>query len=82
MDKSIHDNDYKLLINILRNKREGKGLTQGQLAERLGITQAIVSKIETYERRIDVIELRKICLALDISFVDFIIETEKLLNND
>lgn len=79
MDKSIHDNDYRLLINLLRSKREELAVTQEQLAEQLEVTQAIVSKIETFERRIDIVELRKICIALGISFIDFIVEYDKNL---
>lgn len=40
------------------------GLTQTELAERLGIAQALVSRFETGERRIDVPELIAIAEAL------------------
>ena len=82
MNKSIHDSDYKLLISLLRSKRESLKITQEHLAELLAVKQTVVSKIETCERRIDVIELRRICTALKISFVDFISEFEIILNHD
>ncbi len=82
MDKSIHSKDYKHLITFLRNQREAKGITQMELAERMGVKQAMISKIETCERRIDVIELRSICNALDIPFVSFISSLDKKLEND
>lgn len=72
MKKSIHNEQYRQLIKMLRSLRESKGITQEQLASKLNITQGIVSKIESCERRIDVIETRNICNALDFSFCDFV----------
>ena len=81
MDKSIYNIHYRQLITLLREKREEKGITQLQLAEKLSISQGIISKIETYERRIDIIELRNICIALNIPFIEFIEEMENNINN-
>ena len=41
-----------------------------------------VSKIETHERRLDVIELREICLALGISFPEFVTEFDEYLKEE
>lgn len=54
--KSIHDPRYKKLIEVLIDERKSSGLTQAELARRIGRTQSEVSKIEQCERRIDVIE--------------------------
>lgn len=59
------------MIALLRKKREATGITQIQLAKKLNISQTIVSKIETCERRLDIIELIDICSVLDIPFVEF-----------
>lgn len=77
--KSIRNKAYLNLLSLLRQKRMAKGVTQEQLAFRLGVKQGLISKIETHERRLDVIELREICNALGISFSDFIQELEILL---
>ena len=61
----------------MRSKREMKGVTQSQLADLLDVNQAFVSKIETCDRRLDIIELHHICQVLGISFVDFIQEVDK-----
>lgn len=55
----------------------GGGVTQVQLAELLKVNQAFVSKVETCERRLDIIELHHICQVLGISFVDFIQEVDR-----
>lgn len=77
MDKSIHSHLYHQVIGRLRSKREIKGVTQSQLADLLDVNQAFVSKIETCDRRLDIIELHHICQVLGISFVDFIYEVDK-----
>lgn len=80
--KSIHNKAYQLLLQLLKAKRYDKGITQEQLASRLGVGQGIVSKIETHERRLDVIELREICLALGISFPEFVTEFDEYLKEE
>ena len=72
MKKSIHNDDYRILIKALRYLRESKGITQEQVADKLNISQGIISKIESCERRIDLIETRTICAALECNFIDFI----------
>ena len=79
MDKSIHTAQYKVLIDLLRKEREQKKITQEQLAGRLSVQQAVISKIETCERRIDFIEMRQICIALGISPLDFVNKFELIL---
>jgi ribosome-binding protein aMBF1 (putative translation factor) len=74
MEKSIHQKRYHTLIALLRAKREAAGVTQTQLSKKLGVNQTVVSKIETCERRIDVIELMDLCNAINISFMEFIDE--------
>ena len=48
------------LAQLLTEAREAAGLTQVQLALRLRRPQSFVSKVESGERRIDVIELLEI----------------------
>ena len=57
MDKSIHSHLYHQVIGRLRGKREKLGITQIQLAELLKVNQTFVSRIETCDRRLDLIEL-------------------------
>lgn len=77
MDKSIHTRLYQRVIARLRAKREEKGVTQMQLAEKLGVNQTFVSKVEICERRLDIVELLTICEILEIPFVDFIKEIDE-----
>lgn len=48
------------------------GLSQTEVAERLSQTQLFVSRSEIGDRKVDVIELRTLCRALGINFVEFV----------
>ena len=75
----LHHPDYEAFAFLLRSVREEAGVTQVELAERLKMEQSTVSKIERRERRVDVTELRRICIALGVSFVEFISRLECLM---
>lgn len=79
MDKSIVSPEYSLFLEQLRKAREEKGLTQIDVAERLGKTQSFVSKVERGERRLDVMELRAFCSALEIPLLKFVEGIEDVL---
>jgi transcriptional regulator with XRE-family HTH domain len=48
---------YKTFLKALRKARKDAGLTQSDVAKRLGRNQSWVSKKESGERRIDPVEL-------------------------
>lgn len=70
--------DEKLQV-LLRRLRLDAGLTQAELAERVGQSQSFVSKYESGERRLDVLELRRICGALGLGLTDFVRRLEESL---
>jgi transcriptional regulator with XRE-family HTH domain len=80
MEKSIYSKEYSLFLEQLRNAREEKGLTQTEVAERLGQTQSFVSKVERGERRLDVVELRAFCYALGVGLPSFVNRIERALH--
>jgi len=55
MPPSIHDSRYRRLRHQLRALLMAAGLTQEELAERLGIDQSNLSKVERGERYVDVL---------------------------
>ena len=65
MPGSVHKDEYRSIIDRLVAVRTGAGVTQVQLAERLGKPQSYVSKIERGERRLDVLEFCQIARGLD-----------------
>ena len=54
--RTIHDPEYAELIARLRAARRRARLSQAEVAKRLGKPQSFVSKVETCERRLDVLE--------------------------
>jgi transcriptional regulator with XRE-family HTH domain len=64
VDRTIDSAAHERLCEQLRALRTRAGLTQSALAERLGVRQTVVSEYERGQRRIDVLELRAIAVAL------------------
>lgn len=54
---AIHRAEYRELLARLREARDEAGMTQAEVAERLGRPQSFVAKVESGERRIDPIDL-------------------------
>ena len=78
LEKSIYTGEYSTVIRLLRQAREDVGLTQVDLAKRLGQTQSFVSKFERGDRRLDIIQLRTILSHLGLTLSEFVqrLETE------
>lgn len=81
MKKIIHTKEYYLLLELLYGLRMETGLTQAELAHKIGMPQSYISKVENGERRVDIVELYKICNALHCNFVDFISKYNERLEN-
>lgn len=67
MAGTVHTEAYKKLLNALVEARCAEGLSQAQLAKRLGKPPSFVGKYELGERRLDVIELMVVLKVLDHS---------------
>ena len=64
--KGFHDDRYRELIGRLVDARKAEGLSQRQLAERIGQHQQFVSRYETGERRLDVVEFVDVAASLGL----------------
>ena len=62
----------RLFRIMLIEARKAAGLTQVQVARKLGRPQSFVSKYETGERRLDVVEFLEIAGTLRINPVSFL----------
>lgn len=80
--KKIRLNQQKKLLVLLRGVRVEAGLTQSELASRLGTDQTFISKYESGERRLDILELREVCQAIGTDFVIFVRKLDKDLRTD
>ena len=67
MEKWIYSEEYQRLCAVLRSLRREAGLTQVQVAAALDVPQSFVSKYESGERRLDVIELGHVAQVLGVT---------------
>jgi transcriptional regulator with XRE-family HTH domain len=61
MRKSVHSKEYKVLTGLLAAARKRADLTQQEVADSLGRHQSFMAKVESGERRIDIVEFLQIC---------------------
>jgi len=80
MAKSIFTAEYRQFLGLLRETRESAGVTQAELASKLGQTQSLVSKFERGEIRLDVIQLRSICRLVGTTLPSFVAALERRLS--
>lgn len=66
MQKSLYSGDYRTMCQALIEVRKEAGLSQRQLANRLGVQHTWVSKVESAERRVDLIEFKWYCEACGV----------------
>lgn len=74
MPKTIFTGDNQVVVAALREARLAAGLTQTQLAERMGRDQSWISLIEGSQRRVDVVEFIEIAKALEVDVVGLLRE--------
>jgi transcriptional regulator with XRE-family HTH domain len=80
LKKSIHTDDQEFFLAVLRKLRTEKNLRQQDVARLLGEPQSFVSKYETGERRLDLLELREVCRVLGVSLIEFVRKWEERID--
>lgn len=66
MPKTIFTGANQVVVEALRQARVDAGLTQAELAGRIGRDQSHVSLIEGSQRRVDVVEFHRLALAIGV----------------
>jgi len=59
MPRAIYKEEHQKIVEHLKKARVEAGLDQVEVAEKLGKTQSYVSKIESGQRRFDVLQLKE-----------------------
>ncbi|MDO4878773.1 MAG: helix-turn-helix transcriptional regulator [Neisseria sp.] len=62
---SVHSDKHIELRQLLIRRRVDLGLSQRALAERMNVVHSLVGKVETGDRRLDVLEFVEYCRALE-----------------
>ncbi len=74
--KSIYSKQYIALRNFWINRRKELRLSQAELAEKITVVQSLIAKIETGDRRLDIVEMIDYAKALEVdphTIIDLII---------
>lgn len=82
MAKTIRSSGHEALRQALIAARKKAGLTQADLAKKLKCHQSMVARLESGERRIDVVELVVIARALGLGSGQFLEIAEKATAKD
>lgn len=72
MEKTLTSRTHAKLVRMLIQKREAAGITQAELANKLGEYQSFVARLESAQRRIDVVEFLALACALEFDAACFI----------
>ncbi len=75
--KSRFTAQYDRFLARIRALRSEKGTMQADLAERLGVPQQYISRWETGETRMDIVQVWRYCTALGVSFTKLCRELER-----
>ena len=62
--KTVHSANQRVFCELMLQARRKAGLTQQELADRLGKPQSFVAKYEGGERRLDVVEFAAVARAI------------------
>jgi transcriptional regulator with XRE-family HTH domain len=72
MKRKDKDSDFfKALVELLSDLRHASGLTQAQLADKLGSHQGLVSNLEKRKRGLTVFQLRDLAAVYGYGIYDF-----------
>lgn len=76
---TIHDPAYRVILSLLREARRAAGVSQGEIATRMGYSRTVISKLERGELRLDLLQLRQYCEAIGVPLVGFVQRFEQAL---
>ena len=74
MSKTLGTSRHKALIAFLTAKRHASGMSQTDLAKALGEYQSFVARMESGQRRVDVIEYENLAQILEFDVHEFFTE--------
>lgn len=75
MEKAIYTTQHNTVVEKIISARNEAGLTQKQLAEKLGRTQSFISKVESGQRRVDVVLVKQLSKLLKKPISYFVSES-------
>ena len=77
---SLHDETYQQFVQLLVQRRKAARLSQQAVADELGWNQSIIAKIETAQRRIDVVELIRVADVVGFDVIRLVQEVRRAMS--
>lgn len=71
MTKAIYRREHVIFLQVLKRMRVESGMTQAQCSAALGRPQSFMSDVERGVRRLDIVQLRDLCLVLQSDLQKF-----------
>ena len=78
MEKTLGSKQHRALITLLIQKREQLGMTQSDLADAIGEYQSFVARLESGQRRVDVVEFLRLAKVLKFNAAAVIEDLKKI----
>lgn len=78
MQKTLNSRKHRALIDFLIQQREMVGMTQAELAAAIGEYQSLVARLESGQRRVDVVELMTLAEVLRFDVHDALRELSQV----
>lgn len=82
MTKAIYRREHVIFLQELKRMRVESGMTQAQCSAALGRPQSFMSDVERGVRRLDMVQLRDLCIVLGNDLLGFTKSFEHALSRD
>ena len=82
MTAGFHSDEHEKFQAVLRGVRAERDLTQAEVARKMSIPQGRVSRFESGQRRMDLVELRRWCLAVGVSMEEIVRRFDEAVRSD
>lgn len=77
---SLHDDAYALVVQLLVDKRTKTGMSQQAVADALGWNQSTIARIESVQRRMDIVELIRIANVVGFDVSRFVRDAQTIVS--
>ena len=82
MGRWVSSPSYRAAVGVLKDARAAAGLTQRELAARIGRPHTVIANIERGERQIDVVEFIAIARALGVGELELMTRVGAAIGTD
>lgn len=74
---SVHSAEHTWLRELFTQQRNKLGLSQRALGQKMGVLASFIGKVETGDRRLDILEFIGYCKGLELDPVEVLADLEK-----